>query len=579
MRWLLLILAVLLAGNCQTGDSTITTTQASTSDGKFTNLRVNGNLSIGGHFGRDNIWTRWAINDIIPQSADTFFSLTSRKLSQPCLARDSSRHVHPGIVYFPEGFPRASDSVSPHKFILVTTPLINSESEENPTIHFSNDITVPNSWTTKYGPNADDTLRNPIDTIGDAKFTEDVVYYYHNGSNKAYYDTTGTGVDSQKTNQPASYLSDPGLLQTADGKLCMFYRATWNRANLPMSAIYARTSTDGVTWGTAHRITQFGRWKSPAIVLDTGSLYVMFVSTDIDSVTGRKTADSLYRFTSKTLDTFFTFQGPCSTTIYPNHLSAWAPAYDQMFLVVKTNSQAFTIWESRNHGWNWTKGDSILIKGGPAGEWDEIGYQASIFGIDEGSHMTIGCVFSSYYDSSSAIIFHTGYKEIPMRPMPRTPAPTSWVKELSSGNILGVKRTDDLVRCVVPYFSGTDRATFMDTCISGSNDADTVVASYTFEDHVLLDSIKFYGYAATTVVDSFAIIIPKTGAVFADSIHASSNGTDFTPSISWSGTHYAINNAFTAGQEISFKWIIKHTEAGNYMKIKRIILCGRRYYD
>jgi hypothetical protein len=251
-----------------------------------------------------------------------------------------------------------------------------------------------------------------------------------------------------------------------------------------------------------------------------------------------------------------------------------------MFISVMSASGGGEIWESRNHGWTWMKGDSLLIKNGAAGKWDDIIYQSSIFGIDEGSHMSLGVVFSGYYDSSGTTIWHTGYKEVPFRPTPRTPAPSSWVHELGPGNILGNMRTDDSTRCTFPYFSGTDWVTFMDTCIVGTGIHDTVAASYTFEAHVIVDSIKFYRSSVTTVVDSFAIIIPKTGAVFADSVHASSSGSDVGASESWgAGSKFIIGNTFTAGQEIAFKWVIAHTSAGNFLKMKRIVLFGKRYYD
>ena len=574
-RWLILILAVLLAGNGLTGDSTIATTQAFVSDADITNLRVHGDLSIGGHLGRNNIWTRWNINDLIPQNADTFFTLTARNLTTT--TGDSSRHVHPGIAYFPEGFPRNSDTVSAWKFWLVTTPLIHGEFEENPTIHVSNDITNPQGWSNSYHPGVGHTFNNPTDTISSSTFIEDTIYYYHNGSNKAYYDTNGTGVDSHKVNQRASYLSDPGLLQTADGKLCLFYRATWNVANLPMSAIFSRVSNDGVNWGAAHRITRFGRWKSPAIVLDTGSLYIMFVSTDKDSVSGRKNADTLYRLTSKTLDTFFTYAGTCSgVTVSGNgHQSAWAPAYDQMFLVTNGTN----IRESRDHGLTWTSGDSVLIKDGPSGEWDDILYQISIFGIDEGSHMTLGCVFSSFYDSSGTKIWHTGYKEVPFLAPAATPAPSSWTGAFSACNILGNKRTDDSIRCIFPYSSGNEWVLFLDTSLS-SFGIDSVTATYAFDAKFRLDSLKFWRKSLHTVVDSLAILICKPGSIFADSIHSRSWGDDMGAGGSWTARNTALDGIIvTAGQEITVKWFFEHTAAHDWIQIKKVVIYGKRYYD
>lgn len=367
----------------------------------------------GDSIGQNSFWSRWNINDFQPATPDTFFNLSARKLIAP--TKDSSRHVHPGIQYFPDGFPRSSDRVPPWKFWLVTTPFIHSESEENPTIHVSNDITDRNGWTTQWGPHSADTFANPIATP--EQFLPDTLYFYRRGGQDAFYDTNGTGVVSIKTGRRATYLSDPGLLATPDGGLLLYYRATWTIGAISMSGIFSQRSMDGVSWDHPKQITHLGKWMSPAMVIDTGGLYVMYCPIQEDSVSGMTDVSTFYRFTSKATDTIFAYQGPVTLhkmkSCRPFHMSVWSPVIGRVYAVVMAQcSRGVLLLESRDHGANWTAADSALIHGGPPGSWYDILYQTSCFPIEEKNHMRLGCVVSAFRDSSGTTIFHTGYTEV-----------------------------------------------------------------------------------------------------------------------------------------------------------------------
>ncbi|MDD4051059.1 MAG: sialidase family protein [candidate division Zixibacteria bacterium] len=363
--------------------------------------------------GLSDFWTRWHIDDFHPATPDTFFNLSARRLIAP--TSDTSRHVHPGIQYFPDGFPRSSGRVSPWKYWLVTTPFIHTESEENPTIHVSNDIKNRNGWTSQWGPLAADTFSNPV--ITPERFVFDTLYVYRRGTQETFYDTNGAGAASIHTGRRATHLSDPGMLATPDGGLLLYYRATWTIGAVSMSGIFSQRSKDGVNWESPKQITHLGKWMSPAMVIDTGGLYVMYCTVQEDSVSGITDLSIFYRFTSKSVDSIFAYGGPVTLhnmkSCRPFHMSVWSLAPDRVFAVVLAQcSRGVLLLESRDHGANWIAADKPLVNGGPPGSWYDILYQTSCFPIEEDDRMRLGCIVSAFRDSSGTTIFHTGYTEV-----------------------------------------------------------------------------------------------------------------------------------------------------------------------
>jgi hypothetical protein len=561
----------------------------------ITNLTVNGGMRLNGMFAKQNMRTAWDIDNIVPVVPDTFFTTLCSK-GLPTGVGDSSRHVHPGVVYFPEGWPLGSDSVLAWKYWMVSTPLqVNmTDSIENPHLHVTNDIADFDSWTDQWGAGAEDTFINPIDTATLASTTHriDTFYVYYSEDDTTYYDTSGAGVDDTIlwANLSSMHISDPGLIQTADGGVLLYYRVTYHRSVegwRDMSVIFAKKSTNGVDWGATSQITRMGRWLSPAIVLDTGSTYVMYCSAQDDPISGIRDTTVLYRFTSKFTYSMFNYEGPCTMSGLPTgsklwHQSAWAPAYDQQLMMFNFDSAGvfkLRLGESSDHGANWRISTRDVVKGLPSANdgdrwWQEV-YQSSFFGIDRGSHLSLGIAYSGKRDTANGTssIWHMGYIELPLNAHP-------WASEIVPGQIYGNMRTSDSVRATFPYATGTDFVTFMDTAIVAGA-VDSVFALYTFEGNTQVDSLTFYYKSSVSVVESISVYIPtrETGSVFADSVGGMSSGTDVAASGTWAQKALPINYRFGAGQEMGIKWFIDHDNAGDFIQVKRIMLHGRRCYD
>ena len=529
--------------------------------------------------GQNGKQTRWDINDLNPQpGADTFFIFPPTNVDTNDTWERKNRLLHPGIVYFPTGFPIEADSVKPWKYWLIVTTMAGGEV---PCIYVTNDITDHDSWTNKWGDAAGDTFVNPIITAKDASMTQDSLFWYHNGAIKAYYDTGSVGgADSVTLNMSPDHLSDCGITSTFDGKFLAYWRASYTHT-VEMSCIYGMTSPNAVDWGDVYQLTHLGKWMSPAIVQDTGLSYSMYCTAQKDTVGGRPHADSTFwKCTSASLTTFFDSSVACTLLNfanrgYPWHMSVWAPAYDQQFALVNTRPMEYAnnivLFESHDRGIHWTASDvkSVILKG-TGTRWDarEL-YQASMFGIDEGSHLTLGVVYSARRDSSGTAIWHTGYKEVPLI------GATPWVGNIIPGHIMSHRRANDSVRCIFPYFTGTDNVLLIDTALKAVDDS--VAMNYVFETRTYLDSINYWYKGSTTRIDSVCIMIPKMDSLWADSVSGYSTGNNITATLSWKSRSHAIGRFFNPGQAIAMKLFFDHAAAGNWVTLKRMYLYGKKY--
>lgn len=275
------------------------------------NALFEGGTRVSSHLSINNFRNKLDINKAYVKPRDNHYATFGDTVSLPLLGLEgsgwedtTSGHLHPDVVYFPEGWPRGDNTVLPWKYWMVTTPLRPDMGDtiENPYIWVSNDGL---DWGYQLGALAGDTVTNPLYTFSQFDLTDRVYWYADTVGGDTvvqYYDTANADTIGSSAALSCAHLSDPAIFIAEDGELYLAILASYPTDSIQYGpgddwflneeaegAVWIASTDDGLDWSSPTRITNLApALVSPAIIMDTSGSLQMFVNlSDTDQVAHR----------------------------------------------------------------------------------------------------------------------------------------------------------------------------------------------------------------------------------------------------------------------------------------------------
>jgi len=336
---------------------------------------------------------------------------------------ESSRHLHPDIVYDSSGWPDNDQRVKSWPYWLAITPMVSSQKEENPHLLASRN---GRDWTYIIGRDSADSVINPL--FIPRQFSLDSVFWYGNNLDTSFYDTTDGHHDSITYRIACNHLSDVDLLIDHNRIMHLFFRVSYTASGIDMSAVYTSRSHNGLDWSSPSRITHLGRFLCPAVIQNHDGRFDMYVPIKADHVSGISDRNDIYRFHSFRSDKIWQYCGPVGLpefSGYPWHIDVLCMGPEELLMIINSRAPV-ALWLARtnNRRKEWDMASQpFMTCSGDNTEWDAFLYRASgcwkatpasMSADRHNSKAIIDLYYSAYClrGPSQSFIWHTGRAEL-----------------------------------------------------------------------------------------------------------------------------------------------------------------------